>query len=143
MNETELFPSEVRLQFPVQTYDIDFAGIVSNIVYIRWLEDLRLKVLETYYPLERLLGDQLAPTLVETHIRYRQSIRLGDEVTGRIWISQMRRMKFSFNAEFHVNGVLAATAEQVACVVDLDGGGPAALPESFRSIYRAQADSSP
>ena len=27
---------------PIRTYDIDFAGIVSNIVFIRWLEDLRL-----------------------------------------------------------------------------------------------------
>ena len=25
---------------PIRTYDIDFAGIVSNIVFIRWLEDL-------------------------------------------------------------------------------------------------------
>ncbi len=32
---------EVNLSFPVRTYDIDFAGVVSNIVYIRWLEDLR------------------------------------------------------------------------------------------------------
>ena len=23
---------------PIRTYDIDFAGIVSNIVFIRWLE---------------------------------------------------------------------------------------------------------
>jgi acyl-CoA thioester hydrolase len=23
------------------TYEIDFAGVVSNIVYVRWLEDLR------------------------------------------------------------------------------------------------------
>ena len=31
---------------PIRTYDIDFAGIVSNIVFIRWLEDLRLALLE-------------------------------------------------------------------------------------------------
>ena len=28
---------------PIRTYDIDFARIVSNIVFIRWLEDLRLR----------------------------------------------------------------------------------------------------
>lgn len=27
----------------VKTYDIDFMGIVSNISYVRWMEDLRLK----------------------------------------------------------------------------------------------------
>ena len=31
----------VQHSFRVMTYDIDFAGIVSNISYIRWLEDLR------------------------------------------------------------------------------------------------------
>ncbi len=30
---------EIELQLPVKTYDIDFAGIVSNIVYVRWFED--------------------------------------------------------------------------------------------------------
>ena len=25
----------------IRTYDIDFAGIVSNIVFVRWLEDLQ------------------------------------------------------------------------------------------------------
>lgn len=140
MSETEKSPLEVRMRFPVQTYDIDFAGIVSNIVYIRWLEDLRLKVLETYYPIERLLQERLAPTLVETHIRYRTSIRIGDEVTARIWISGMRRMKFFFKAEFLVNGTLAATAEQTGCVVDLESGTPAALPEAFRLVYQVQAE---
>jgi len=36
-------PFLIEVPLPVRTYDIDFAGIVSNIVYIRWLEDLRLE----------------------------------------------------------------------------------------------------
>ena len=40
---------------PIRTYDIDFAGIVSNIVFIRWLEDLRLALLDQTYPLIRAL----------------------------------------------------------------------------------------
>ena len=38
---------------PIRTYDIDFAGIVSNIVFIRWLEDLRLGLMDQAYPLVR------------------------------------------------------------------------------------------
>jgi acyl-CoA thioester hydrolase len=48
-------PFEVEIPLPVRTYDIDFAGIVNNIVYIRWLEDLRLEMLARYFP----LADQL------------------------------------------------------------------------------------
>ncbi len=50
-------PLEVELVLPVKTYDIDFAGIVSNIVYIRWLEDLRLEILDAYLPLQKMLED--------------------------------------------------------------------------------------
>jgi len=40
----------IEKEIKVATYDIDFAGIVSNISYIRWLEDLRLAWLEKYFP---------------------------------------------------------------------------------------------
>jgi hypothetical protein len=43
---------------PIRTYDIDFAGIVSNIVFIRWLEDLRLGLLDQVYPLTQALAEQ-------------------------------------------------------------------------------------
>ncbi len=36
----------IERDLPIRTYDIDFAGIVSNIVYVRWLEDLRLAMME-------------------------------------------------------------------------------------------------
>ena len=32
-------PLYVEKEFEVRTYDIDFASVVGNIVYIRWLED--------------------------------------------------------------------------------------------------------
>ena len=53
-------PLAVSAPIRVQGYDVDFAGIVSNIVYIRWLEDLRYQVLEAYYPLPQLLADKPA-----------------------------------------------------------------------------------
>ena len=48
---------------PIRTYDIDFSGIVSNIVFIRWLEDLRLGLMEQAYPLILALAEDVAPTL--------------------------------------------------------------------------------
>ena len=46
-------PLEIELAIPVRSYDIDFAGIVSNIVYIKLLEDLRLKLLNENFSLDR------------------------------------------------------------------------------------------
>jgi acyl-CoA thioester hydrolase len=129
-------PLEVSLEFPVRTYDIDFAGVVSNIVYIRWLEDLRLTVLDRHYPLEKLLADRLAPTLVETHIRYRHPITIADKARGRMWVSRISRLKFTFEAEILANGQVAVTAEQVGCLIDLSNGRPAPMPEELRQKFQ-------
>jgi acyl-CoA thioester hydrolase len=79
-------PFEVALNLPIKTYDIDFAGIVSNIVYIRWLEDLRLKMLESHFPIEKLMSKGYCPTVNSTEIKYQKALRLGDRVMGKMWI---------------------------------------------------------
>lgn len=126
---------EVERSFPVRTYDIDFAGVVSNIVYIRWLEDLRLTVLEEYYPLERFLDKGVAPTLLETNIRYLRPITIREQPLGRMWIGQMRKLKLVFNAEFSVDGELTTLAEQSGCLIDLSTGRPVPLPDELRERY--------
>ena len=68
---------------PIRTYDIDFAGIVSNIVFIRWLEDLRLGLLDRAYPLIQALADDVAPILLSTRITYRRPVTIADRLTGR------------------------------------------------------------
>ena len=71
-------PLEVELQLPVRTDDIDFAGIVSNIVYVRWLEDLRLEILSRFSPLEEQLQNGIAPLILQTKIDYKQAIQMSD-----------------------------------------------------------------
>lgn len=51
MNSTECGRRfETTMAVKVATYDIDYANHVSNIVYFRWLEDLRLQLLEENFP---------------------------------------------------------------------------------------------
>lgn len=85
-------PFEVTLDLSIKTCDIDFAGIVSNIVYIRWLEDLRLKMLESYFPLEQLMSKGYCPTVNSTEIKYQKALRLGDRPVGKMWMSQLGRL---------------------------------------------------
>jgi acyl-CoA thioesterase FadM len=63
---TDVKPLLVEWTFPIRTYDIDFALHVSNIVYIRWLEDLRLEMMSKYLPLSELLSKGQAPVLRST-----------------------------------------------------------------------------
>jgi acyl-CoA thioester hydrolase len=138
MNERMRRPLEVHLDLKVRTYDIDFAGVVSNIVYIRWLEDLRLTVLETYYPLEKMLDAGLAPTLVETRIKYLKPVRIEDRPHAQMWISKVSRLKFVFNTEITVGGEVVTQAEQVGCLIDMSTGRPASMPDELREIYEQQ-----
>lgn len=129
-------PFEVNLDFPIRTYDIDFAGIVSNIVYIRWLEDLRLTILEKYYPLENFLSRGLAPTLVETRIRYILPLHISDQPHAHMWISKMTKLKLVFKAEFYNNEELTTTTEQLGCLVRMSTGRPVPIPSDLYAEYQ-------
>src|SRR6478672_37338 len=97
---------------PIRTYDIDFAGIVSNIVFIRWLEDLRLSLMDQAYPLIRALADDVAPILLSTRINYRRPVTIADPLIGRIRVAGLNRVRWRLTAEFRVDGTLHAEAEQ-------------------------------
>ena len=128
-------PLEVELPLTVKTYDIDFAGIVSNIVYIRWLEDLRLEILARHAPLEQQLKEGIAPVLLKTTIDYKQSIRFGDTTTGKMWAEAMGSLRWVVKAEIIANGQIAAESEQVGIYVDLQTGKPIRLPSQLRQQY--------
>ena len=126
--------SELTRTIPVRTYDIDFGGIVSNIVYIRWLEDLRVQMLAEHFSLEtavRELG--IAPVLVRTEIDYKRPIRLFDHVQARMWVAEVGAVRQVLQAEFTVNGLLHTQARQTTCFVDMTTGRAVPTPEALRA----------
>lgn len=135
MNQEKLLPFETTLPLFVRTYDIDFAGIVSNIVFIRWLEDLRCEILVSHLSIEEQLQSGIAPLLVQTKIDYKKSLTLTDKPIGRMWISQLKAFKWFVNAEIIVDGVIAATAEQTGCFIDLEKRRPVPVPIELQQKY--------
>jgi acyl-CoA thioester hydrolase len=120
----------------VTTYDVDFAGIVSNIVYVRWLEDLRLELLERVYPLERMVADGIGPVLLETGIAYRDALTIHDKPEGRMRVEALRRVRWTVTAEFVTSGGrVHATARQSGLFIRLDTRRPVPIPETLRAAY--------
>ena len=117
---------------PIRTYDIDFAGIVSNIVFIRWLEDLRLGLLEQAYPLIRALAEDIAPILLSTRIDYRRPVTIADPLVGRMRVAGLTRVRWKLAAEFRVSGAVHAEAEQEGLFMRLSTRRPIAIPEPIR-----------
>ena len=128
-------PFEVEIPIPVQTYDIDLMGIASNISYTRWLEDLRLKLLSTYYPLEKLLQNGIGPVLVQTHIEFKRPVRILDQLVGHMWVSRLDSPRWELKAEFLRNGKIAARAEQSGVFVRIQDGHPVPVPEELMRQY--------
>ena len=116
----------------IQTYDIDFAGIVSNIVFIRWLEDLRLGLMEEAYPLIQALAEDVAPILLATRISYRRPVTIADRLVGRMRVAGLSRVRWRLAAEFTVGGALHAEAEQEGFFMRLSTRRPIGIPEPIR-----------
>jgi len=125
---SELYEQPLR----IQTYDIDFAGIVSNIVFIRWLEDLRLGLMEKAYPLIQALAEDVAPILLATRISYRRPVTIADRLVGRMRVAGLSRVRWRLAAEFTVGGALHAEAEQEGFFMRLSTRRPIGIPEPIR-----------
>jgi len=121
-----------ELPLRVQTYDIDFAGIVSNIVFIRWLEDLRLGLMDEAYPLVQALAEDVAPILISTRISYRRPVTIADKPVGHMRVASLGRVRWRLAAEFTVGGVICAEAEQEGLFMRLSTRRPIAIPEPIR-----------
>jgi acyl-CoA thioester hydrolase len=128
-------PLEVELAIPVKTYDIDFVGIVHNSVYIRWLEDLRIKLLDEHLPLAQPLKAGFCPIIAGTEIEYKRPIKLFDQVIGRLWLSNLSRLKWTVKAEILSNHELAAIATQKGAFINLQNGRPIPIPEELQKKY--------
>ena len=116
----------------IRTYDIDSAGIVSNIVFVRWLEDLRLGMLDQAYPLIRAHAEDVAPILLSTRIAYRRPVTIADPLVGRMRVSGLTRMRWRLAAEFVVNHTVHAEAEQEGLFMRPVDAPAIAIPEPIR-----------
>jgi acyl-CoA thioester hydrolase len=140
MTRTEGAPAPepgIERRFEIRTYDIDFAGIVSNIVYVRWLEDLRLDLMAAAYPLRRALAEDVAPILLETRIAYGKPLAIDDEPVGRMWVKALERVRWTVAAEFTTAAASHATAEQTGLFIRLSTRRPIAIPAPLRRHFAA------
>ena len=128
-------PFLITLPITVKTYDIDYATIVHNAVYIRWLEDLRTLMMVDHYPIEEMVADGITPILTRTEIDYRVPVRLGDPVISHMWITKLERTRWTLQAEMHVGETLTTTARQFGYFAQLENGRPIRIPPRLKTIW--------
>lgn len=128
----------VELDFRVKWYDVDVAAIVHNIVYIRWLEDLRQQILDEHHPLAAQLAAGCAPVLAHTEIDYRRPVTLDDRVRGVMWVPELGETRWTVRAEMLLpDGEPAALAMQWGVFVDLKSKRPIPVPAPLRRAWES------
>lgn len=122
----------------IYTYHIDFVGHVNNIIYIQWMENGRMRLLEAMGipPTELAAEDGIVPILTETDIQYKKPFFLNNAVTVELWISKLNNasaiMQFRFLNE---KNELCATGQQKGLFVNRETMRPARLNEKYRKAF--------
>ncbi len=124
----------------VRTYDIDFANIVHNIVYFRWLEDLRSEILADVLPIDEILTTGISPILTASAIEYKWPVRIGDAAVGRMWVAELSRTRWTLAAEIGVGDHVCAAARQSGYFANLKTLRPVRVPEKLRAAWEAEIE---
>jgi acyl-CoA thioester hydrolase len=128
-------PLMIEMEIKVRTYDIDSAGHVSNINYLYWMEDMRLEVMERFFPMKPLLEKGFQPVIASTTIEYKKAIKLFDKPVGYMWVRELGKVSYTFEGEIHVNGELTTHALHTGVFVDPLSGKPRRLPTEFTQKF--------
>ncbi len=127
---------EFSMPIDIMPHDIDYAGVVSNITYVRWLEVLRVKMIESYLSIEAQLKMGISPVILKTEIHYKKAVTFLDKLIGKMWISHATQLRWTASAEFLVNGKAVAHAEQLGTFINLSTMRPVPIPDELMRIYR-------
>jgi acyl-CoA thioester hydrolase len=126
----------IQMKIKVRTYDIDSAGHVSNIVYFRWLEDLRLQLFEEYFSLRSFVEKGYTPVLAASSIEYKRPIKLFDEPIGHMYLTEIRPASIKFYGEIYVGEILMTTATHTGVFVDIQSMRPRRTPVELVEIFK-------
>ena len=122
----------------IYTYHIDFVGHVNNVIYIQWMENGRVRLLEAIgLPVTEIAhNEDILPILTETTIRYKKPLFLKNQVTVEMWVSTLNNasamMEFRF---YNENNELCATGQQKGLFINQKTMRPARLSEKHREAF--------
>jgi len=129
--------TKLTLDLSIYTYEIDFAGHVSNIAYIRWMEIGRMHLLEMVgLPIPDIAKRGFTPVLSHTAITYTTPLYLGDTVRMDLWLSELKRASAEVQFRFYNSQqVLVASGQQRGLFVDLDDLKPHRMTPEERAQF--------
>lgn len=129
---------KVSTEIQVMYYDTDAAGVVHNIVYLRFIELARTQLaIQLGMDFDEVRRTGIHAVVTRTEIDYKKPAALGDTVVVHGRIAEYSRIRFW--CEFEVvrpsDGALLAKCRQSLALVQTPEGRPVRLPDGFPLVF--------
>jgi len=116
--------------------DIDELGHVSNLVYLRWVQDVAMAHTRARgwdYEQYRALG---AVFMVRRHeIDYVAQVTLGQELRAETWVDSWRLASCIRKTELLRDGKVVARAATTWAMIGLASGRPQRIPDELIALF--------
>ncbi|TLU83106.1 MAG: acyl-CoA thioesterase [Chlorobium sp.] len=124
-----------EISIDVQSEDIDMLGHVSNIVYVRWIQEAAIAHWSTLAPRDD--QEKLVWVVRRHEIDYKKAAMEGDTVLVQTWIGTASRIAFDRHTEIlrASDQRLLAQARTVWCPLDRETGKPTDVSPEIRSLF--------
>lgn len=119
----------------VRWRDLDALNHVNNAVYFTYLEQARVRYLAELGVVPDTPGG-IGFILAEASCQFRSPLTLGERVTVRIRLSELRHSSFVFQYRMEgEDGRLAAEARSVQVCYDYEGKHPIPISDAWRKAF--------
>ena len=133
-NRIMLVEQDIR----IKAYEIDAMGVVSNIEYVKYFEDLRHVFLDEFYPYDQMMKSHISPVLMNTDIHYKIPLTIHDKPRGRCWVTKMKMAKWELAFEIESTAGMHCVGTQKGGFFDVQEKKPIRCPESLLERYRRE-----
>ncbi len=134
-------PSRPFFTVPLEVYyfDTDAGGVVHNIAYLRMVEIARTQLAASLgWTLDDMSRTGLVPVVARTEIDYLKPARLGDALAIDAELVGLEKIRMFMRFEIRsarTPELVFARCTQTMVTVQLPGGRPQRIPESWREAY--------
>lgn len=122
----------------IYTYQIDYVGHVNNIIYIQWIENGRVRLMEAIgMPITEIaIDERIVPVLTETTIKYKKPFYLNNDVIIETWLSKLNNASAIIEFRFYnEKNELCSSGQQRGLFINRVTGRPSRLSENHRKSF--------
>lgn len=121
---------------------IDANGHVNNVVFVQWMQDVAIMHWESRGGIEMQQQEGATWVARSHHIEYLSPAQLGDRITIRTWIADLRRVRSCRRYEFlrAADQQLLARGETDWVFIDAATGRPKTVPPAFMRQFDCEGD---